>query len=134
MLGIIVRTFWLLNFMLVKTSISIPFSCACASSSSVVQRFFPWSYFFFLAIHHRPTRPKDIHLENLENIIALTYMNTCRHARALFLSIIAPLVLAGTNEFGRQFLAKKAAEEGVVRCRLACSTRSSARATARSTR
>ena len=34
--------------------------------------------------------------------------------RALFLSTIAPLVLAGTNEFGRQFLAKKAAEEGVV--------------------
>ena len=34
--------------------------------------------------------------------------------RALFLSAIAPLVLAGTNEFGRQFLAKKAAEEGVV--------------------
>ena len=34
--------------------------------------------------------------------------------RALFLSTIAPLVLAGTNEFGRQFLAKKAAEQGVV--------------------
>ena len=32
------------------------------------------------------------------------------HTRALFLSTIAPLVLAGTNEFGRQVLAKKAAE------------------------